>query len=172
MPMDLARVLANYLGEYVGRLERALEVLPEQDTWWAPHASALSVGNILVHLTGNVRQWILSGLGQIPDRRERATEFAQKAGPGAPELLAQLKLAVDAARTTIGDLGAADLQAAFQIQGKRVTGWEAVLHVVEHFSWHTGQVVWIAKQRAGAEHGLAFYDDAQINAARNREPDD
>jgi uncharacterized damage-inducible protein DinB len=56
------------------------------------------------------------------------------------------------------------------IQGFETTVLAAVLHVVEHFSWHTGQVVWIAKARSGAGHGLAFYDDAALARARNAPP--
>ena len=59
------------------------------------------------------------------------------------------------------------MQADFVIQGFEVTGLEATYHVVEHFSWHVGQAVWIAKARAGIDHGIAFYDEVQVNRDRN-----
>jgi len=170
MPPDLGRVSADYLAEYVDRLQRAVAALPPADTWWAPHAAALSVGNILTHLDGNVRQWILSGIGQAPDGRDRAAEFSTTAGAQASELLTDLSVTVEAAREVIAGMGADDMQGSFEIQGNRISGWEAVYHVIEHFSWHTGQVVWIAKYRAGDGHGLAFFDDAKINAQQNRRP--
>lgn len=74
---------------------------------------------------------------------------------------------MNAAAALIAALSDDVLRAPVTIQGFETTGLGAVLHVVEHFSWHTGQVVWIAKARAGAAHGLALYDDAAINAARN-----
>ena len=78
-----------------------------------------------------------------------------------------LRETVAATAALIKGLDAAVLTASHEIQGHYVTGVHALLHVVEHFSWHTGQAVWIAKARAGAEHGLAFYDDTQLNSARN-----
>jgi uncharacterized damage-inducible protein DinB len=152
---------------YLPRLRRALDELPVADLWWRPHERATSVGNLLLHLQGNVRQWIVSGLGGAPDRRERSGEFAAREGAGKAELLAALSATVDEACVVIARLDERALTAPITIQGIATTGLAAVLHVVEHFSWHTGQVTWIAKERAGAGHGLAFYDDSRLNAARN-----
>lgn len=168
---DLVRAeCAHYLaGTYVPRLAWALEILPAADLWWRPHPDCISVGNVLLHLEGNVRQWILSGLGGEPDARERATEFAAEAHSLAgPALLARLTETVARAAAVIRGLTDDALEGAVSIQGFETTGLAAVLHVVEHFSWHTGQVVWIAKARAGGGHGLAFYDDAALAKARNR----
>jgi hypothetical protein len=160
--------LTRYLRDtYVPRLERALAVLPEGDLWWRPHPGAISAGTVLLHLEGNVRQWICAGIGGAPDARDRAAEFAAAGGPGKAALLARLAATVDEACRVIERMDAASLSGTHCIQGSEVTGLAAVLHVVEHFSWHTGQAVWIAKARAGAAHGLAFYDDARVNAARN-----
>ena len=167
MREDFGKTSAGYLREYVARLERATGVLPAADTWWKPHAGALSVGNILVHLAGNVRQWILSGIGGEPDDRDRASEFARTQGATAVDLCAELKDTVEQAARLIEGLEPEAAMRSYPIQGSQVVGWEAVYHVVEHFSWHTGQVVWLAKARAGSEHGLAFFDDAKVNAARN-----
>ena len=74
---------AQYLDAvYLPRLERALGVLPADDLWWQPHDGAISVGNILLHLEGNVRQWLLSGLGGAVDARDRSSEFAAKRAAG------------------------------------------------------------------------------------------
>lgn len=171
---DLVRSeCAGYLRDtYVPRLTKALEILPAGDLWWRPHPDVISVGNVLLHLEGNVRQWILSGLGGAPDARARAGEFAADgvgahAGATASELLARLAATARDAATVIEQLSDDTLDGAVTIQGFATTGLAAVLHVIEHFSWHTGQVVWIAKARAGSAHGLAFYDDAAVNAARN-----
>lgn len=165
---DFARESARYLREvYLPRMERALAALPAGDLWWRPHEKCLSVGNILLHLEGNVRQWILSGLGGQPDRRERAAELAAEGGREAPALFAQLRATVLAAADLVARFDAEKLAAVFRIQGGETTGEAAIYHVVEHFAWHTGQAVWIAKARAGPGHGVAFHDDARANAARN-----
>jgi len=159
---------AKYLREvYLLRIERALAVLPEKDLWRRPHDGVISVGVILQHLDGNVRQWILSGLGGEPDDRERATEFEEHERATISELLANLRSTVERAAEIIEGLSKRELKRTHSIQGFEITGLDALYHVVEHFSWHTGQLVWIAKACAGREHGLSFYDTAAINAARN-----
>jgi uncharacterized damage-inducible protein DinB len=152
---------------YLPRMQRALDALPAADLWLRPHDGALAFGTILLHLEGNVRQWICSGIGGAPDHRNRASEFAAQGGPAGQALVTRLAATVTEACAVIADLDEAALQREYPIQGNRVTGRWAVYHVVEHFSWHTGQAVWIAKARAGRGHGVAFYDDARANAAKN-----
>lgn len=159
---------ASRLSEhYVGRIARALEPLSEEDVWWRPHEGMTSVGNLLLHLEGNVRQWVLSGIGGAADHRERASEFAATEGSPKADLLDALRATTAAAAGVIEGLDEATLLRQMEIQGIATTGYDAVAHVVEHFSWHVGQIVWIAKARAGPGHGIAFYDDAELNAARN-----
>jgi uncharacterized damage-inducible protein DinB len=167
------REMVAYLrATYVPRLTRALEALPDGDLWWRPHDGVISFGTILLHLEGNVRQWICSGLGGAPDRRERASEFAATGGEeghaDGAALLARLSATVDEACDVIERMNAEALASTWSIQSFDVTGLHAVSHVVEHFSWHTGQAVWIAKARAGAEHGIAFFDEVRVNAGRNQ----
>jgi uncharacterized damage-inducible protein DinB len=135
---------------HLPRLQRAAARLPEDDLWWRPHAEALSVGTILLHLEGNVRQWILSGLGDVPDQRDRDAEFAAVDGPRAEELLARLEETVRAAAEVLGGLDADRLAGRGTFQGREQDVLYAVYHVVEHFAYHTGQATWIAKARAGA----------------------
>jgi len=159
---------ARYLRDvYLPRLERALDSLPPEDLWWRPHEGVISFGTILLHLEGNVRQWLLSGLGGAPDDRDRASEFAATSGPAGPVLLERLRVTVLAACDVVRGCQEGALSATYLIQGSRPTGLQAIYHVVEHFSWHVGQAVWIAKARSGPGHGVAFYDDRAVNAARN-----
>ena len=165
---SLTRASSTYLERtYLPRFERALETLPPADLWWRPHEGVISIGTILLHLEGNVRQWIVCGLGGADDQRDRAAEFAASDGPASRELFERLAATVHEACAVIESLDERALLAQHSIQGERVTGVYALTHVVEHFGWHTGQAVWIAKARAGAEHGLSFYDDAKVDAAHN-----
>jgi len=160
--MDFPRQSARYLREvYLPRLRTAVEALPEADLWWRPHSACTSAGHLLKHLEGNVRQWILAGLGGAPDARRRGTEF-EDGGGDREALLARLEATVRAACDVIERTGARD--GPRTIQGFETTTQEAIYHVVEHFAWHTGQLVWMAKLRAGAAHGIAFYDDGKLNA--------
>ncbi len=153
---------ARYLGEiYLPRLRKAVETLPERDLWWRPHGGATSVGNLLLHLEGNIRQWILSSLGGVPDRRRRAEEFARREGGTKEEILAALARTIEEAAKVIGKQTGLDRRLV--IQGSETSVHSAIYHVVEHLSWHVGQIVWIAKMRAGEAHGIAFYDDRKLN---------
>lgn len=153
--------------EYLPRLERALAELSEDDVWWRPHPSTTSIGVLLRHLEGNVRQWILSGLAGEPDARERRLEFAAESHPPGSELFARLDATVQAACRFLDDLDPERLVEGVRVQGIRTTVLGAIYHVLEHFGWHTGQITWIAKLRRGEAHGIAYYDDDVLDAARN-----
>ncbi|MFT7462058.1 MAG: putative damage-inducible protein DinB [Pseudohongiellaceae bacterium] len=153
--------------DYLPRIERALAALPADDLWWRANDGALSAGTILLHLTGNVQQWIVSGLGGAADQRHRASELSANGGSDAAALFERLTQTVQAACTVIAEQGEAELTQPLVLQGFPTSPLQAMYHVVEHFSWHTGQLVAIAKQRAGANHGISFYDDGSINAQHN-----
>ncbi len=155
------------LEDYVPRIERAVTSLSPEDFWWQPHEGSTSVGVLLRHLEGNIRQWILSGLGGRPDHRERKTEFEGDAAGEAADLFAKLRATIQEAADVIGAMDEDALAKRHAIQGYDVTGLEAAYHVVEHLSWHAGQIVWIAKARGGPDHGIAFYDDEKLNTDKN-----
>ena len=157
---DLARSFLDqsrtYLkGEYMPRIEKALATLSEEDFWWRPNDASNSAGNLVLHLAGNVRQWIVHGLGGAEDVRERDEEFAAKGGVSKADAFAQLRASVDDACAVLKQMNAEGLAAFYTPQAHEVTGLEAIYHVVEHFAMHTGQIIWIAKARSG--EALGFY---------------
>ena len=103
-----------------------------------------------------MRQWIVVGLGGAPDTRDRDSEFAQRDIVPAAELLDHLKQTVQEADATLAGFDPQKLSQNFPIQGLEVSGLEAIFHVVEHFSMHTGQIIMLAKMLA--EVDLEFYD--------------
>jgi len=159
----LARLAVDLLRDtYLPRIERAVAALPARDLWWQPHARTTSVGNLLLHLDGNIRQWIVTGLGGAPDARDRDAEFAARGGTPARSLLLSLRATVETAADVMAPLDERALLGCITLQGFRITRLEAVLHVVEHMSWHAGQIAWIAKARAGRKHRIMFYDDRRL----------
>ncbi len=149
-----------YLGvEYPAKIRAAVLTVPDDRLWWRANATANSAGNLLLHLAGNVRQWIVSGVGGAPDVRERDAEFAATESTGATraQLLDDLDAACAEAVTVLNALDAAALLEARQIQGRETTVFKAVYHVVEHFSGHTGQLILIAKWLT--PDSVRFYDD-------------
>jgi len=144
--------------EYRTQLRLAVEALPEDGLWWRANDQSNSVGNLLLHLNGNVRQWILAGIGGQPDIRHRAGEFEARSGQPASALLADLDRTLDDVDVVLADLTEANLLEPRTIQGRDVTVLAAVFHVVEHFSQHLGQIIFIAKLLAPG--AIAFHEDA------------
>lgn len=157
-----ARFLAqcrHYLNvEYRAKLRQAVAALPEDVLWSRPNAASNSVGNLLLHLAGNIRQWIVAGVGGAPDRRHRAAEFDATLGPPAAELLADLERALDEVDAVLASLRGGALLERRTIQGRDLVVLDAVFHVVEHFSYHLGQIVMAAK--ASAPDAIRFYEEA------------
>lgn len=149
-----------YLGvEYPGKIRLALTAMPASTLWRRANASSNSAGNLVLHLAGNVRQWIVSGVGGASDVRQRDAEFAARDGAGLDLLLATLDGACADAVTVLRRLDAAALAESRTIQGRETTVFAAIYHVVEHFSGHTGQLILMAKAVA-PEGAVRFYDDA------------
>ncbi len=150
----------RYLSDhYLPKIEGCLEKLADEDLWWRPNEASNSVGNLLLHLAGNVRQWIVSGVGGGPDARQRQQEFDERAEIPGPVLLARLKAAVEEADRVLAGLDPTHLLDVCRIQERDVSVLEAVYHVVEHFSTHTGQIAYVAKLRVGVDLGLPRWRD-------------
>ncbi len=148
-----------YLGlEYPGKIRIALSAMPADRMWQRANPQSNSPGNLVLHLAGNVRQWIVSGVGGAPDVRERDAEFAATDGATRSVLLAHLELACADAVAVLHRLDAAALEETRMIQGRRTTVFAAIYHVVEHFSGHAGQLILLAKAAAPAG-SIRFYDD-------------
>jgi len=139
---------------HLPRIERCLKDLSEEQIWWRPNDASNSAGNLALHLAGNVRQWIVSGLGGAPDSRRREEEFAERGSVPRDRLVLSLRRAVADACKVLARLQAKDLAHSYRIQGLRVSGLNATLHVVEHFAFHTGQIIFVTKQLK--ECDLAF----------------
>ena len=147
-----------YLGtEYPAKIRAAVETLPGDKLWWRPNEAANSVGNLLLHLSGNIRQWIVSGVGGAADVRRRSMEFAARGGATAAGMLEGLDATLREADAVLRGLTPSELQTRRTIQGRETTVFEAVYHVVEHFSGHTYQIVYVAKLVSPGV--VKFYDD-------------
>jgi len=143
------------LEHYWPRLKASVEVMGEEQIWWRPNEACNSVGNLILHLNGNVRQWLIDSFEGREDKRDRPAEFAAEGGLTAEALLERLGATMGEARQMLERLTEAELVAAYDIQGYRVSGLEAVYQVVEHFGLHYGQISYIAKSLSGRD--LGFY---------------
>jgi len=151
----LAQSREYLTGHYLPKIRAAVEDLAEADLWWRPNEASNSVGNLMLHLAGNIRQWIVSGVGGAPDRRDRAAEFARREPLDRETLLTLLSEAILEADAVIARADPAALDRRVAVQGREVTGQEAIYHVVEHLALHAGQIIYIAKLRGARD--LGFY---------------
>lgn len=142
--------------EYLPKIERCLEKLTDEQIWWRSNSESNSIGNLLLHLSGNARQWIVCGLGGEVDARERQTEFDERRAIPRKELLSRLRKTVEAVDETLATFDASRLLDKFRIQGTESTAIAAIFHVTEHFSMHTGQIILLTKMLI--EVDLNFYD--------------
>lgn len=140
--------------DYLPRIQRAVEALSEEDVWWRPNPASNSVGNLILHLAGNARQWVVSGIGKAPDVRQRDEEFRRPGEGKADALLTLLEGTLAEVDRVLAELPAAELGSERVIQGMNVTVLDALYHVVEHFSMHTGQIIYVAKLRSGRDLGF------------------
>jgi uncharacterized damage-inducible protein DinB len=143
-------------GDYLPKIERCLEQLDDEQIWWRANPESNSVGNLVLHLCGNARQWIVSGLGGQKDNRLRDAEFAQVEVIPGSELVALLRTTLTDVEVVISRLDPTTILEKRQIQGTEVDVLHAIFHVTEHFSMHTGQIILITKMLAGKD--LRFYD--------------
>jgi Protein of unknown function (DUF1572) len=153
--------------QYWPRLRSCAESLTDEQIWWRPNAACNSVGNLMLHLNGNLRQWLVGSFNRLPDLRDRPSEFAADGSISGPALIEKLGATVEEGLKVLGRLTEEDLVAAYEIQGFRVTGLAAVYQVIEHFGLHYGQISYITKMLQ--DRDLGFYKDLS-KTGRSPEP--
>lgn len=152
----LARASEFMLGDYLPKIERCLENLSDEQIWWRANEESNSIGNLILHLCGNAKQWIVCGVGSAPDHRNRDSEFEQRNVIPRDELVALLRSTLSDVHTTLQSVDPATLLEFRKIQGNDVDILEAVFHVTEHFSMHAGQIFLLTKLLTATD--LRFYD--------------
>lgn len=145
------------LEQYWPRLRRAVEPQSTERIWWRPNPASNSIGNLILHLNGNVWQWMVASFNRLEDERDRPAEFNATGGLSAADLLDRLCATMDEAAKVLSRLTIEDLLATYHIQGYTVSGLGAVYQVVEHFGLHYGQIVYITKLLEGCD--LSFYSE-------------
>jgi uncharacterized damage-inducible protein DinB len=143
------------LTELTQRIETCVAKLTPEQIWARGTGNENAIGNLMLHLSGNIRQWIICGVGGAEDRRDRDSEFAAQSGDDA---LQRLRSAVSETVALLKDLPPAKLQEKRTIQKHwDLTVLEAIYHVVEHFSMHTGQIIFATKLLTGSDLGFYGY---------------
>jgi uncharacterized damage-inducible protein DinB len=140
---------------YQMKIERCLSELSDEEIWWRTHEEGNSVGNLILHICGNARQWIVSAIGGAESHRVRQAEFDARGGVSREELLDQLRGTLAEVDEVLSRLGEAQMLERRRIQDYDVTALEAIYHVVEHFAMHAGQIILLTKMLKRTD--LKFY---------------
>lgn len=152
---EIQKDISSRLNESLERIEACLDLINETELWWAPNAQCNSIGNQILHLEGNVRQYLISGLGGQQDVRKRNLEFSTKSGFSKEELLEKLKGTLKESLDIVSKLNEEQLLEVKKIQVYELNGLSILIHVTEHFSYHTGQIALLTKLIKNQD--LGFY---------------
>lgn len=156
-----AEVERRIFQESIPRIKKCLAQLDTQEIWFKANANSNSVGNLVLHLCGNARQWIVAGLTEQEDTRNRDAEFNETGPIPTESLLRLLNQTQDEVQAVLNQLHVADLFKTYQVQGFQEKGLSILIHVVEHFSYHTGQITYFTKLRKNMDMG--YYANLDLN---------
>jgi len=148
--------------ESMFRLKKCLAELTEAQIWYRPNKASNSVGNLVLHLHGNVRQWVVAGLGKNKDVRERQQEFDEQGPVPTPQLLADMEQLMIEVNTILDNTTSTDLLKVRNVQGYQESGLSILVHITEHFSYHVGQMTYIVKMLKDKDMG--YYDGHDLEA--------
>jgi len=149
------------LEENTPKIKKCLDELTEDEVWQRPNASSNSVGNLILHLCGNMTQYILSGLGKVEDNRQREKEFTTPGGQTKMELFDKLQSTVTKAVSVITELPVDECLRKRSVQAYELSAVGIIIHVVEHYSYHTGQIIFWTKLIK--DRDLGFYSTTELN---------
>jgi uncharacterized damage-inducible protein DinB len=147
--------------ENLPRIEKCLNELSDEELWQRPNSSSNSIGNLVLHLCGNITQYIISGLGKSADNRNRDSEFAATGGFTKTELRNKIASTINNAVSVIKGLSENDLAETKSVQGYNSSGISIIVHVTEHLSYHTGQITFWTKCLKNKDMG--YYAGIDLN---------
>jgi hypothetical protein len=152
---SVTKEAANELRSALDRIKHCLNQLSDQQVWWRQSESMNSIGNLILHLCGNLRQWMGSGLGGAPDVRDRPKEFSERGPIARGELLRRLDEVVGQAEQALKQTSAAELLRHRVIQGYNVTGLGAIFSSIPHFRGHTQEIIHSTRSLLGDDYKFA-----------------
>jgi len=165
MDQSFKQSCIKYIEMNPERISKCLSKLTEDQVWAKPNESVNSIGNLILHVQGNMTQYILSGLGGLPDIRIRDEEFTSYKTHSKEELINSFNETIKKVVNTILNLQPTSLLEEYQIQGFTLIGMEVIIHVTEHLSYHVGQIALMTKLTTNSQVG--FYENLDLNKLNN-----
>ncbi len=147
---------AHELDSASKRIKHCLDQLNDEQVWRRSQASLNSIGNLILHLCGNLRQWIVAGVGGASDVRNRPAEFAERGPIPTAELVRSPEAVVGEAKRVLTGINARQLTAVRRIQSFDLTRVVAIFDSVLHFRGHTQEIVHMTRLRLGDAYQFAW----------------
>ena len=160
----IEQAICRLYKESLPRLLKCVQEVSDDRLWYRPNDNSNSIGNLVLHLTGNVDQWINTGLGGDTDKRVRQTEFDARGSIERGEMLARLDAVMKRAEEVLKGLEPEKLLMVHDVQGYTETGISIIMHVVEHFSYHVGQTTYIVKSTKDIDTGYYSGENLDITS--------
>jgi len=157
---ELVKNALYRMDESTRMIQKSLDEISEEELWLKPNESLNSIGNLILHLCGNITQYIISSLGETEDIRNRDLEFSTNAGSSKSEIFGKLEDTVGTAKRVIFDTSIEQLLKTRSVQGFSFSGVGVIIHAVEHYSYHTGQIAFWVKQLKNKD--LGFYEGIDL----------
>jgi len=149
------------LDESTRMIKISLDSISESDIWKKPNESSNSIGNQIAHICGNMTQYIIASLGEQEDYRNRDEEFSMTGGFTKIQLIHKLEDTVKKARLVLNECNKKQLIKKRIVQGYNLSGIGIVMHAIEHYSYHTGQIAFWTKLMTNKD--LGFFDGKDLN---------
>lgn len=157
---ELVKNALYRMDESTRMIKTSMESINDAEVWQKPNDSLNSIGNLILHICGNMTQYIISSLGEMEDERNRDGEFQTKGGLNKEELIKKLERTVDTSKRVIFDAKPEQLVKIRSVQGFSFSGVGVIMHAVEHLSYHTGQIAFWVKLLRNKD--LGFYDGLDL----------
>jgi hypothetical protein len=159
------REASQSLEESLDVIRHCLNQLSLEQIWWRPTEAMNSIGNLILHLAGNLRQWIVCGIGGAADNRNRPAEFAQREPIPKEELLDRLEMTVADAQAALLSAAPETMLSTRRTQGFDLTGWGVLFHTVPHFKGHTQEIVSLTRQQLGDAYRFRWQPESVAQGA-------
>jgi Protein of unknown function (DUF1572) len=167
---ELAKLVAQEasteLREALDKIKHCIGQLTEAQIWLRPQPVLNSIGNLMLHLAGNLTQWVAIGVGGGEDKRNRPAEFAERGPIPVADLLARLEDAVNKSAAACEHATAAELARVRRIQGFEVSGIGALFHSIPHFRGHTQEIIHMTRALLGDKYVIQFEPPEPASAAK------
>lgn len=158
----IAEIKRRLFKESMFRFKKCLTELEEEEVWYRPNPASNSVGNLVLHLHGNVHQWVVASLGKNKDVRERQQEFEEQGPVPVAKMLADMDQLMIEVSAILDSIKSEDLLEVRNVQGYKESGLSILVHITEHFSYHVGQMTYIVKMLKDKDMG--YYDGHDLEA--------